>query len=859
MISNPELAEWIALQESSFAKAFAEGYLELNQKRTGYNIRKYCELVQNAGQNGPTLGRFMATYLVPVLKYGTNCFLEEFLSTVEIMLKKGAYILNSPMDALSLMLNSGDVESGSAYLSLLCDTFSQHLTYNHSHQLSYSLPVAVLSFSSSKRNWQIEQFRRVIKKDALLTDAFIKGMEKGLNLLSKDSLDSFISLGLEKIQQNEKLGIKFLSLDSKLGIDTYTDMQVTVPFSQVQHQLNRYLRARTGISISVRPIKPEKENSKERIKIYSDGKFIYLPDEISRFDSRKENLNLYKCLTKLEAAYYEFNTFDFDPEKLTDRLNNPRSVSCNLSDLELFFNIFPVKELASDLFTIFEHGRIRILLTQTYPGIVRQAFPLLRHEAARIYNQEKNPLSLLYELIGLGNSLPPEYGTTKFSVLLNIVELFEKRIDEDNRVETCAELVFSAYDLFERENPAILPYIPLKIPFDRKLRPDLFYSTYQNLDKTAEKIKLRIEEKGAKIYKSDIRKHLIENNGAISVEEIKELTLSDSNETISADYIKEILKNTNLPELEIITPDSGDIFRYKEWDCRLGDYLHDHVRVRSREVKGLEDDFYKFTLDRYIGLVSQIRRAFELLKPEGLTILRRWIEGDEFDYRAMLNFAIDKKAGIMPSDRLYIKRIKQQRDVAVMLLVDLSRSTANPVAFQSAENKKEVTVLDVEKEAIVLFCEALQVVGDNFAIAGFSGTGRLGVDYFRIKDFDELMNDTIRERINAVTPQRSTRMGAAIRHAAAQLEKVSAGVRIMIILGDGFPNDADYKQEYAIEDTRKAISEARSKNIYARAITVNIAGDSKLDNLYGALHHNVISDVRELPDKLLRIYSSLTR
>jgi len=241
------------------------------------------------------------------------------------------------------------------------------------------------------------------------------------------------------------------------------------------------------------------------------------------------------------------------------------------------------------------------------------------------------------------------------------------------------------------------------------------------------------------------------------------------------------------------------------------------------------------------------------LKPEGLIRLRQWMEGDEFDYRALLDFAIDKKAGRIPSDKLYIKHIKKTRDVAVLLLVDLSRSTVNAV-FGSHE-----TVLDVEKEAIVLFCEALEVVGDAFAIAGFSGTGRLGVDYFRIKDLDENMDDTIKRRINAMAPQRSTRMGAAIRHAISQLEKVSSKVRLLIILSDGFPNDIDYKQYYATADTRKAIFEARSKNIYTHAITVNFAGDPKLDDLYGNVHHNVISDVRELPDKLLRIYGSLTR
>jgi len=285
----------------------------------------------------------------------------------------------------------------------------------------------------------------------------------------------------------------------------------------------------------------------------------------------------------------------------------------------------------------------------------------------------------------------------------------------------------------------------------------------------------------------------------------------------------------------------------------VGDYLKDHVLVRHKPVIGYSDDFFRKALNRHRGLVKKIRYSFELLKPEGLTILRKWLEGDAFDYRELLNFAVDKKAGLMPSDRLYIKRLKQERDVSVLLLVDLSRSTANSVAGT------DQTVLDVEKEAIVLLCEALQVVGDPFAIAGFSGTGRLGVDYYGIKGFEENMDEQVQQRINAMSPLRSTRTGAAIRHAAFQLEKRPSKVRLLLVMGDGFPNDTGYKQDYAIEDTRRALFEARSKNIYAHSITVNLAHDARLDDLYGKIHHNVISDVRELPDKLLRIYSSLTR
>ena len=184
--------------------------------------------------------------------------------------------------------------------------------------------------------------------------------------------------------------------------------------------------------------------------------------------------------------------------------------------------------------------------------------------------------------------------------------------------------------------------------------------------------------------------------------------------------------------------------------------------------------------------------------------------------------------------------------MAVLLLVDLSRSTAN-TAVGSADQ-----VLDVEKEAIVLLSEALEVVGDTYAIAGFSGTGRLGVDYYHIKDFEDPMSAAVKERINAVMPQRNTRMGAAIRHAGTQFEFVPSRVRLLIVLGDGYPNDLDYKKEYAIEDTRRAISELRSQLIHVHAITVNInpTETGRLAAIHGEIHHTILPTMTCLPGKV---------
>jgi len=393
-----------------------------------------------------------------------------------------------------------------------------------------------------------------------------------------------------------------------------------------------------------------------------------------------------------------------------------------------------------------------------------------------------------------------------------------------------------------------------------------FQTLSENIANT---LKAVLAEKNIRVYKSDIRRTLSEKGGDIDLDDIKKLVIS-ARRPADATSVRQtgsavdfswldlgmILKSKDMAR-PVIDNTTGCIFRYREWDCTLNDYLNDHTRVLEKTVNGIKNDFYFHTLRRYQGLVKQVRDSFELLKPESLFLLRPWQEGDEFDYHALLDFAINKKAGRMPRERLYCKRIKQQRDVAVMLLVDLSRSTASSVCRSGSG--RSATVLDIEKEAIVLFCEALAVVGDRFPIAGFSGTGRLGVDYFKIKDFDKTMDECVRQRINAMAPQRSTRMGAAIRHATARIEKISSKVRLLIIIGDGFPNDTGYKREYAISDTHKSVFEAYAKQIFTHAITVNMVHNAKLDTLYGAANHNVISNVNELPGRLLRIYSALTR
>jgi len=896
---------WALSEEISFGQAVALGYASLIGETGRQMIERYGDLVREFGQKGPTLGRIIAIYLAPVCGFGDQRLLKKFLHALDVMLAKGSYTLEGPLKVISKLLNAHDIESASAFLDLTADVFAEDLSYVQCQHFALILPRAVLGFAPSRRLWQIRQLQRVIRANIHLADPFLEGFEKGLHLLSREALHRFVSLGIAKLGYSRRRAMKFLSLESKLGSDTFADMQVTVPLSQVQGQLNSYLRARTGQALSVRPLSELSDAvlkaDRKKTLVCSAGTFIYLPSEISKFDRKEKNIKLYKCLARLEAGHFEYRTFDFDLEKALERgqrildfgfwngdingLSMESDLSPNLKsktqnyeklcDLERFFKLFPIPALAADLFTVFEHGRIRVLLDRCYPGLVRQTTPILQQEAARMMTPHApvEVVFLLYITIALGADVPKTFHIDKNLAdrVAWVTRRFEEVMAADPAVEAGAELVLATYADVERLLRQGLPddnreddYESISTPFGRKIRPDLFFSTYRNLDQIAARLQDQLKNKGLRIYRSDIRRHLIAANGVISHEDIESLILSDPNNRgpdgrrPQAALDLSWLDLSKLLGSKVVATHLGDVpvgpvFWYSEWDCNLQDYLSTHVRVLDRTMAGSEENFYNITLNRHRGLITSIRYAFELLKPEGLVRLRQWVEGDEFDYRALLDFAIDKKAGRIPSDRLYIKRIKQTRDVAVLLLVDLSRSTANTV------NGSQSTVLEVEKEAIVLFCEALEVVEDTFAIAGFSGTGRLGVDYLRIKDFDETLDDNVKQRINAMHPRRSTRMGAAIRHATCQLEKVPAKVRLLIILGDGFPNDVDYKQDYAIHDTSKAIFEAHSKDIYTHAIIVNMAADPKLDDLFGNVHHNVISDVRELPEKLLRIYGGLTR
>jgi len=287
-------------------------------------------------------------------------------------------------------------------------------------------------------------------------------------------------------------------------------------------------------------------------------------------------------------------------------------------------------------------------------------------------------------------------------------------------------------------------------------------------------------------------------------------------------------------------------FFYNEWDCRRRHYRKNWCVLRELDVHPAGSEFVDATLAKYRPQVAQLKRTFEMMRGED-RLLKRQPEGNDIDFDAVISAYTDMKNGLELCERLLTRRHKAERDLAVMFMVDMSGSTKG-------------WINDAEREALIMLCEALQVLGDRYAIYGFSGMTRMRCEIFRIKRFQDAYDEEVRARIAGIRPQDYTRMGAAIRHLAGVLNQVEARTKLLITLSDGKPDDYsdNYRGEYGIEDTRQALIEAHRSGVKPFCITIDREARDYLPHLYGPVNWTLVDDVARLPLKVADIYRRLT-
>jgi nitric oxide reductase NorD protein len=295
---------------------------------------------------------------------------------------------------------------------------------------------------------------------------------------------------------------------------------------------------------------------------------------------------------------------------------------------------------------------------------------------------------------------------------------------------------------------------------------------------------------------------------------------------------------------------AGEGIEYPEWDWESIDYRPHGSIVRRYEPDMTDDRWGTSVLARHGAIVRRLRERFERLRARRIRLTQQR-DGDELDLTACVRALVDQRRGHTVDDRLYVAVRPARRGLAIALLIDISGSTDEWIDARRR-------VIDVEKVALLLASEALDALGDLYAILTFSGKGRANVRMRTIKAFDETNGSVVRGRIGALEPEGYTRAGAAIRHAAALLERQPAAHRLLLIISDGKPNDIDaYEGLSGVEDTRQAIIETRSRGIYPFCLTIDRQGQEYLGRIFGEAGHTVLRNPHQLPMALVKVVKHL--
>lgn len=285
---------------------------------------------------------------------------------------------------------------------------------------------------------------------------------------------------------------------------------------------------------------------------------------------------------------------------------------------------------------------------------------------------------------------------------------------------------------------------------------------------------------------------------------------------------------------------------YPEWDWARRSYHRDYCQVLATSAPETGEQWQPDAAAW--RRIHRVRRQFEALRPRPV-VLRAQLDGGELDLEAVVRSRADLLSSGIGSDRVHLAARRQARDLSVCLLVDASLSTDAWVA-----NRR---VLDIAKEALFVLAHGLDACGDEHAILTFS-SNRREVRIEAVKDFGETLGAAVQRRISALRPGRYTRIGAAIRHSTAQLQRRPHQSRLLLVVTDGKPNDIDhYEGRYGVEDTAQAVREARRAGLAVFGVTIDRRAQSYFPRIFGRGGYTILSEPARLPMALPTLYRHL--
>ncbi|MCF6320383.1 MAG: nitric oxide reductase activation protein NorD [Rhizobiaceae bacterium] len=583
-------------------------------------------------------------------------------------------------------------------------------------------------------------------------------------------------------------------------------------FIDAQRRLNFYLRAFWARDFFLRPSAADYLGFRPFIE---EGA-LHLPDAVDNIGDIA-GLDLYRAMCAHMAAHVTHSSAGLSAQAL--------------SPAQLFF------------VGLLEDARVEYCAIQQFPGLQQMWKSLMMRPLAKGEKYEHETMPLL-ERIALA-LLEPGISTEDLRMDA-LIEQFHINIEE-NKNETMFSwgLGLELFNLLaeRRAVPSLRILESLRIPYRDDNR---FVWALDDYDWSQ-----------AVSGMTDRQQQVRKNVGLMEmVNEVEVETAGDDAQEIwvlSTELFPYEDEGVSYNEMEGKEPVS-DPFHYPEWDYKVQLHRPSWATVYERRQGRGDPDLIDDMLNQHKGVSHRIKQIIDRLRPQGVSRQRRLEDGDELDINAAVEALVMARIGMQPDTRITMRNVINRRDLAVVILLDLSESTNEMV------RGAEKTVLELTREASALVATAISGIGDPFAIHGFASDGRHDVQYYRFKDFEQRLDEDVKSRLAGMKGGLSTRMGAAMRHAGHHLLQRSEQHKLLLIVTDGEPADIDERDpQYLRMDAKKATQELSRVGINSYCLTLDPQADRYVERIFGANNYTIVDQVQRLPEKLPSLFANLTR
>lgn len=637
----------------------------------------------------------------------------------------------------------------------------------------------------------------------------MENIEVLLGQLTLGGLRRWATWGAHAHRTNFEEQINYFSLQSKESLAMLQKERKGTLFIDVQRRINMYLRALWARDFFMRPTSGDFE-AREGYKPFIEDYFLHLPDAFDDFEG-VPGLELYRATAAHCAAHLVYTKVPISAETL-----NPMQMA---------------------VISVIEDARVESLSIQAFPGL-KQIWARLHTVQAGQAETAGDYLNRLARAL-LDSDFQDDdpwiaHGRSLFA------QAAERMTDNTISWEIGVTL---AHELLQKR----IAYNPRTDLLSAPYRDDnRYFWEFEEFDFN------KSQSAGFETVKQ------VRKNVSIMefVNEIDCETAGDDAQEIwvmSEEFFPYEDNGVSYNESEGKAPLS-EPYHYAEWDYQI--QLERPAWATVLEKRSKPGDLQiidQITADNK-QIASRLKFLLDAMQPQGVQRIRKLEDGDEIDINAAISSMIDFRMGIQPDPRIMMRSVRKVRDISVMVLLDLSESTNEKVLGQ------DQSVLDLTRQACVLLSDAINQIGDPFAIHGFCSDGRHDVEYYRFKDFEQPYNELPKSKLAGMTGQLSTRMGAAIRHATHYLNNQRTSKKLLMVITDGEPADVDVRDpQYLRYDAKKSVEDAARQGISTFCMTLDPRADQYVSRIFGAKNFMIVDQIARLPEKLPLLYAGLTR